>query len=162
MFLAVKNKMKLVLMNLILIFSMLFLPSVFATTKIDTQSVVGNWESFYEKSKKPSSIITIYKEGDFFEGAITKTFRDTGRKQTGICESCEGELKNKPILNMVIIRNMQCIQGYCKNGTVLDPTNGKEYHATMRLIDNGLKLKLHGYIGIPLFGRSVVWEREIK
>lgn len=43
--------------------------------------------------------------------------------------------------------------GGWQGGWVYDPTNGKTYKAVMHLAPDGT-LRLHGYIGIPLFGRS--------
>ena len=45
-----------------------------------------------------------------------------------------------------------------ENGIVYDAESGKTYHATMRLQADGA-LRLSGYIGISLFGRSEVWTR---
>ena len=43
-------------------------------------------------------------------------------------------------------------------GTIYDPNSGNTYKGTMRLIDSDT-LKLRGYIGISLFGRSDTWTR---
>jgi len=44
-------------------------------------------------------------------------------------------------------------------GTVYDPESGNTYSATLILQADG-RLGLHGYIGIPLFGRTETWTRE--
>ena len=43
-------------------------------------------------------------------------------------------------------------------GTIYDPNSGNTYKGTMRLVDPNT-LKLRGYIGISLFGRSDTWTR---
>jgi uncharacterized protein (DUF2147 family) len=45
-------------------------------------------------------------------------------------------------------------------GSVYDPNSGNTYKGTITLVDINT-LKLRGYIGIPLFGRSDVWSRVI-
>jgi uncharacterized protein (DUF2147 family) len=45
-------------------------------------------------------------------------------------------------------------------GEILDPENGKTYKATLKLADNGQKLLVRGYIGLPIFGRSQTWVRR--
>jgi len=44
------------------------------------------------------------------------------------------------------------------DGFVYNPDNGKTYHATMALQPDG-RLRLRGYIGVPLLGESQVWTR---
>jgi uncharacterized protein (DUF2147 family) len=46
-----------------------------------------------------------------------------------------------------------------QGGQILDPENGKTYRARMKLIDNGQKLDVRGFIGFSLFGRSQIWIR---
>ncbi len=45
-------------------------------------------------------------------------------------------------------------------GDILDPNNGKVYRSKMTLTDGGAKLKVRGYIGMPMLGRTQVWVRE--
>ena len=42
-------------------------------------------------------------------------------------------------------------------GTVLDPRNGNVYHASIRL-NAQRDLRLHGYLGLPIFGQTQIWE----
>ena len=44
------------------------------------------------------------------------------------------------------------------DGKIYDPRNGKMYSCNMALI-NPKQLEVNGYIGIPLFGRTVTWLR---
>ncbi len=46
-----------------------------------------------------------------------------------------------------------------KGGKVYDPNNGKTYSAKMQLEDGGAILKMRGYIGISLLGRTARFER---
>jgi len=43
-------------------------------------------------------------------------------------------------------------------GTIYDPNSGKTYRGTMTLGDRNT-LRLRGYLGISLFGRSDTWTR---
>ena len=47
-----------------------------------------------------------------------------------------------------------------ENGTVYNPGSGKTYRSYMRLEESGNKLKVRGYLGISLLGKTVVWLRE--
>ena len=42
-------------------------------------------------------------------------------------------------------------------GTVLDPRNGDVYRANIRL-NRERHLRLHGYLGLPIFGQTQIWE----
>jgi uncharacterized protein (DUF2147 family) len=45
-----------------------------------------------------------------------------------------------------------------ENGKILDPKNGKIYHCQMKVIEDGEKLKVFGYIRVLIkIGRSQVW-----
>jgi uncharacterized protein (DUF2147 family) len=45
-------------------------------------------------------------------------------------------------------------------GKILDPDEGQVYQCRTALLDNGRKLEVRGYIGIPLFGWSQTWVRK--
>ena len=48
-----------------------------------------------------------------------------------------------------------------KNGKVYDPKNGKTYDAKLSLAKGGKILKMRGYIGVSLFGRTAEFERVV-
>jgi uncharacterized protein (DUF2147 family) len=43
------------------------------------------------------------------------------------------------------------------SGTVTDPRDGNAYRASVRR-DNTQHLRLHGYVGLPIFGMTQVWD----
>ena len=49
--------------------------------------------------------------------------------------------------------------GTWEAGKIYDPKNGKTYSCKMRL--DGENLKIRGFIGISLFGRTTVWSRKL-
>ncbi|HXC99769.1 MAG TPA: DUF2147 domain-containing protein [Verrucomicrobiae bacterium] len=46
-----------------------------------------------------------------------------------------------------------------QHGTIYDPESGNTYRCRMSMIATN-QLRVRGYVGIPLFGRTVVWTRE--
>lgn len=46
------------------------------------------------------------------------------------------------------------------DGSIYDPGNGKTYSCKMEL--DGKELRIRGYVGISLFGRTAVWTRARK
>lgn len=127
-------------------------------------SATGYWVTMDDRTNRNSSIVQIWqdKSNHKFYGKIYKIFPENGHKVTDICTACKGQLKNQPMLGLQIIRDMTLIDGKYKNGFILDPRDGKEYHAQMRLADHGDVLKLRGYIGLPLFGKTTEWQRAPK
>src|SRR3990167_4303184 len=144
------------------VFLILFSPFVFAKAEMNTQSVTGYWQTIDSKSKKPSSIIAIQPQHGFYIGKIVKTYDVPTEQKIFRCILCRDDRKNQPIIGLRIIQNMACNATVCRGGTILDPRNGKIYKATMRLINNGTLLKVHGYVGVPLFGKTVIWRRVSK
>ncbi len=122
-------------------------------------SPAGRWTAFDEDTGGPDAIIEIERREDgTLYGWIAEILTDQHGGDTARCTECEGELKDAPILGMTIIRGMRH-EDDAWHGTIMDPKNGTVYNATMSLAQNGEKLDVRGYIGIPLFGRSQVWER---
>lgn len=125
-------------------------------------SVLGDWQTFDATSKKPASIITLYRKGDFVFGKVTKIYPINGAKSTDICVACHGEQHNKRILGLTVINKMICSDGRCHGGKILDPRDGKIYKSKMQIVGKGYYLNVRGYVGIPLFGKTVTWRRMMK
>lgn len=66
-------------------------------------------------------------------------------------------LRNHPILGLVIVHVAYSGRGSWK-GTVYDPDNGKTFSCHISMSGPGT-LKLRGYLGISLFGRTETWKR---
>ncbi|PTL80311.1 DUF2147 domain-containing protein [Vitiosangium sp. GDMCC 1.1324] len=122
-------------------------------------SAVGRWTTIDDETKKPKSVIIIYEEGGKLFGKIEKLFREPNEEQNPVCDKCEGALKNQPIVGMVILRDLQKDDDEWSGGTILDPANGKTYKCKISVEDGGKKLKVRGYIGLSLIGRTQHWVR---
>jgi len=133
---------------------------LFATSALAQEtSVVGRWTTIDDETKKPKSVITIYEEGGKLFGKIEKLFRAPNEEQNPLCDKCEGALKNQPITGMVILRDLKKDGNEWSGGTILDPANGKTYKCKLAVEDGGKKLKVRGFIGIALLGRTQYWVR---
>ena len=70
--------------------------------------------------------------------------------------------RDTPRCGMTLMGSLKPVQdrpAKWEGGWVYDPESGSTYTAEMQL-DGPDTLKLRGYIGISLFGRSQVWTRE--
>ncbi len=133
---------------------------LFATSALAQEaSVLGRWTTIDDATKKPKSIVTIYEEGGKLFGKVEKLFREPNEEQNPLCDKCEGALKNQPILGMIVLRDLKKDGNEWTGGTILDPANGKTYKAKIAVEDGGKKLKVRGFIGIALIGRTQYWVR---
>ena len=65
---------------------------------------------------------------------------------------------NQPIEGLVIVRGLSKDGDEWNDGKILDPKNGKLYKCYITLEEEN-KLKLRGYIGFSLIGRTEYWNR---
>ena len=117
---------------------------------------VGLWTTIDDRSGKVRSEVRIYERDGALHGRIEKIILPGKHER---CVACTDERRDQPALGLVIIRNMKSDGDAWTGGDVLDPENGKVYTATLRLEDGGKVLKLRGYVGIPMFGRTQTWTR---
>ena len=93
------------------------------------------------------------------QGRTVQSFLRPGEQPDARCVRCEGERKNQPMLGMVILWGLRPDGADWQGGHVLDPTTGRTYRASVTLIEGGAKLRVRGFIGLSLFGRSQTWMR---
>lgn len=126
----------------------------------DTSSPAGVWKSIDDKTKKERSIIRITEVNGEFKGVVEKIFDQPGDDPAHLCKECKDERKDKPIVGMTILWGLKKDGGGWSGGEILDPKNGKIYRAKMSLSEDGKSLKVRGFIGISLIGRTQTWLRE--
>lgn len=121
---------------------------------------VGLWKNVDDASGQPKALIRITAEGGELKGRIEKLFTQNAGTPAAVCSQCSGALKDQPIVGLTILSGMQLQGPQYGGGQILDPGNGQTYRCTLELADDGRKLKVRGYIGMPLLGRTQVWQRE--
>lgn len=121
----------------------------------------GYWKNIDDVTGKPQAILEITESSSHrLTGRIVKTFPRAGEEPLKRCQACSGARHNQPILGMIIMENLKQLSPLeWSGGYILDPKSGKTYHCNLTVIENGEKLSVRGYIGLPLFGRSQVWLR---
>jgi uncharacterized protein (DUF2147 family) len=119
------------------------------------QAAIGHWQVINDEGKPGGQVETYLVDGKLF-GKVTQP--RPGRLPGAVCEKCSGDLKNKPIQGLVILRNFKPDGDNWVGGTVVDPENGKEYKGKIWSVGKD-KLYMRGYIGISLLGRTQSWVR---
>lgn len=92
--------------------------------------------------------VPTYPEGDKMAGQV-KIDR----------ENPDTALRTRQILGLKMLSGFHPDgENVWSGGQIYDPRNGKTYSCTLTL-ENEHRLKVRGYVGISLFGRTVVWTR---
>lgn len=124
------------------------------------EKILGQWTTIDDKTNLPKSIVNIYeKDGKIF-GKIERLFRKETEDQNPKCDKCQGEDKDKPMIGLEILKNFSAKSDVkFEDGKITDPASGKVYSCTIEVIEGGEKLKVRGYVGISLLGRTQVWQK---
>ncbi|WP_372744592.1 DUF2147 domain-containing protein [Lutibacter sp.] len=135
---------------LIFAFSILFMLSA------NSQSIFGKWKTIDDETGKEKSIVEIYNVNGKAYAKVLQVLEKG--KEDKVCDLCTGANKNKPVKGMVIINGLSKDGDEWNDAKILDPKNGKEYKCYIALETNN-KLKVRGYIGFALIGRTQYWTR---
>lgn len=120
------------------------------------QDVTGKWKTVDDETGEEKSIVEIYKQNGKVYGKVVEILHKD--KQDAKCIDCPGSDAGKPVLGLVIIKGLEKDGDEYDDGTILDPNNGKTYKCLMEL-ESKNKLKVRGYIGFSLLGRTQYWTR---
>ena len=119
------------------------------------QDIFGKWITVDDETGEEKSIVEIYKENGKVFGKIVDILNSD--RKDALCEKCEGNEKNKPILGFVLIKDMEKDGEYYKKGTIFDPQKGKKYTCRLALTDNPNVLQVRGYLAF--FYATQYWKR---
>jgi uncharacterized protein (DUF2147 family) len=136
--------------NLILTIALFIVSTTFS------QSVTGKWKTIDDETGQAKSIVEVYEVNGKIYGKVIEIFDE--KRKNDLCKECTGVDKNKPIQGMVILRGLTKDDVEYSGGKIIDPKNGKTYKCTISL-ESKDKLKIRGYIGFSLIGRSQYWVR---
>ena len=123
-------------------------------------SPVGQWKTMDDVTGKPKSVVVIWQQDGKLYGRVQKLVDPDPKNPNPVCEDCSGELKGKPVIGLKILWDLQKDGDAWSGGTILDPESGKTYKCLISLEDGGAKLKVRGFVGVSLIGRTQVWLRE--
>lgn len=128
-------------------------------------SPVGIWKTIDDVTGKPKAIVKVWESPDNkLYGKILKILPRPGVDIAAVCKNCKGPLHNQPITGMVFLGDLKRSKNNndveWSGGQILDPKSGKTYHCSLHVANNGQKMNVRGYLGLPLFGRTQTWERE--
>ena len=117
------------------------------------------WITQDDETGKKKSEVLLYKNNGKLYGKIINLLLEEDKGK--ICINCKGENKNLPIEGMVIVEGLKLNGKTWEEGTILDPKSGKTYSCYITFDDDNT-LKVRGYIGFSLLGRTQKWIRKNK
>lgn len=145
--------MKILATSILAFVTVLVLPA-YSQNKAD--DIIGVWLT---GGKEPAKI-QIYRSGEKFYGKIIwlKNPTENGKQRMDTNNPDETK-RNNPVMGTVILSGFR-FDGdeEWKGGDIYDPESGKTYSSYMYLKDTNT-LKVRGYVGISLFGRTETWTR---
>ena len=143
-------------MKIMMMFLLIFSSSVLAGVNAD--DITGLW-----LSEEKTGVIKVSKEGDEFVGHLVWIKKiATGEKKDVLDDkNPDKKLRSRSIQNLKMLYGFKFEDDEWSGGRIYDPKTGKTYKAYMAL-KNEKTLKLRGYVGISLFGRSSYWTRLDK
>lgn len=120
------------------------------------QSVVGKWKTIDDETGEAKSIVEIYEQNGKIYGKVLDILNPAKRDR--LCEKCDGDRKDKPVLGMVIMKGLENDDDEYEGGKILDPEKGKEYKCKIWLdSEDKNKLYVRGYVAF--FYRTQNWYR---
>jgi uncharacterized protein (DUF2147 family) len=141
-------------------FCFLLLLGIYSAGVSQTKSndIVGVWLT---NGKNPAKI-QIYQNGDKYYGkiiSIKEPLDESGKPKTDI-KNPDEKLRSNPVLNLVMLKDF-IFDGKDEwsKGHIYDPTSGKTYSSYIKL-QNWNTMKVRGYVGVSLLGRTEVWTRS--
>lgn len=136
--------------------------STTTTTTTETpNSIDGYWKTIDDKTGNPKGIIQIYSNENVVYAKVMGGFPVNGVVPHQFCTKCPSPFTNQPVTGMQIMWGLTYNtqeQDY-EGGHILDPDSGNIYHVMITPSNDNQSLKVHGYIGFPLLGRTQMWYR---
>lgn len=144
--------------------TLLFGVNVATTALADNgDAVVGMW-----LTKDGKARVEIVKDGDVYDGKIVwlkepqypaDDAKGMGGQTKVDRENPDPFQRTEPIIGLPLVKGFKYAgDNVWNDGSIYDPESGKTYSCKMTLMMDGT-LRVRGYVGISLFGRTEIWTR---
>ncbi|MFP5211424.1 MAG: DUF2147 domain-containing protein [Acidobacteriota bacterium] len=120
-------------------------------------SPVGRWKTVDDITGKVKSVVAIREMRGKLYGQIEKVYDPPVPDPR--CIQCTGDLKDHPVIGLQVLWGLHKVGNRWTDGHILDPESGNVYRCSIALEDGGTKLRVRGYVGVSLLGRTQHWLR---
>jgi uncharacterized protein (DUF2147 family) len=135
----------------------LLLPIMFINKNRPAQAKADDIVGIWLTSGKEPAKIQIYKSGQKYYGKIVWLKNPLENGKPKVDENNPDKSKrNQQIIGLVILSDFKFDDNEWDQGKIYDPENGNTYRCILTLKDNKT-LKVRGYIGVSLLGRTETW-----
>jgi uncharacterized protein (DUF2147 family) len=136
--------------------SVLLLALLFSVPALaDPAAVAGTW-----LSGDGDGLIEVRVSGNEISGMILGSRNEDPDRPTTDIHNPDPALRDQLLIGLEIFSGFNYDgDGAWSGGFIYDPNSGKTYRCKLKLKDRNT-LKLRGYIGISLLGRTDVWTRQ--
>jgi len=128
--------------------------------EVKADDILGIW-----LNEDKDAHVEIYKSAGKYFGKIvwlkTPIREETGKPKLDK-ENEDESLRSRPVMGLLLLNEFSFDgDDEWEDGTIYDPKNGKTYKCYMEFEDEDNKdvLKVRGYIGFSLLGRTTYWTR---
>jgi len=147
-----------------LVFIFFFLSSI-TSIFAETNSFTGIWKTIDDKTGKEKSLVEVWEdENGNLHGKIIKLYRGPEEDQNPLCDKCDGDKKDTPMIGMEILwdftQDNKKSPEVWNSGKILDPKTGVTYSCNLKLDESSSQLNVRGFVGFSLIGRTQTWLRE--
>lgn len=124
-------------------FLLLFLVFVISFS-MSSQSIFGKWKTVDGVTGEEKSIVEIFEQNGKVFGKVVDILNPKDKE--ALCKKCKDDDYNKPVMGLVLIKNMQRDGKYYRKGTIFDPEHGKKFRCRLMLTDDPDVLQVRGYV----------------
>lgn len=131
----------------------------------EPDAIVGTWLTTDNDGNR-DSVVEIVNENGVYRGTVAWLRYDVYPEGDAMAgqpvvdrENPDEALRKRPIMGITIVEGLKFDDDEWVGGTIYSAREGKTYKAKAELKDADT-LKLRGYVGTPLLGKTVIWTRS--
>ncbi len=109
----------------------------------NTPDLTGLWRT-YDLQGHARSIVRFYGVNGEFRAEVIKDLTNNS---------------NPP--PVIIVYGLKAKGSEWVDGKIIDTDSGNTYNCSIVLSEDGKVMHLHAYEGLPIFGKTIDWEREL-
>jgi len=129
-----------------------------ATAQIKGDDLLGVWLN----EDKDAHTKIENRDGKYFGNIVwlkTPIDEETGKAKLDD-ENPDEELQKRPVMGLELLTGFEFDDDEWEDGDIYDPKSGKTYSCWMKFTDDTKnELKVRGFIGVSLLGRTTYWTR---